>query len=68
LGYLVEYAILRPTWFAHADEVNYELTQKGEPEKGTVVSQKSLATCITKIIESPEGYMRKNLGVNKPNS
>lgn len=33
-----------------------------------VISQKSLATLITKIIESPEKYARQNLGVNKPNS
>jgi hypothetical protein len=46
----------------------YETTMKGEPEKGSVISQKSLATLIAKIIESPEKYVRENLGVNKPNS
>jgi uncharacterized protein YbjT (DUF2867 family) len=64
----LEYTILRPTWFTNADEVDYETTRKGEPERGSVVSQKSLATLITKIIESPEKYVRENLGVNKPNS
>jgi uncharacterized protein YbjT (DUF2867 family) len=64
----LEYTILRPTWFTNADEVDYEITQKGEPEKGSVISQKSLATFITKIIEAPENYVRKNLGINKPNS
>jgi uncharacterized protein YbjT (DUF2867 family) len=64
----LEYTILRPTWFTNADEVDYETTRKGEPEKGSVVSQKSLATLITKIIESPENYIRENLGINKPNS
>ena len=64
----LEYTILRPTWFTNADEVDYETTRKGEPEQGSVISQKSLATLITKIIESPENYIRKNLGVNKPNS
>jgi uncharacterized protein YbjT (DUF2867 family) len=64
----LDYTILRPTWFTNVDEVDYELTQKGEPEKGSVVSQKSLATVIVKIIDSPEQYARKNLGVNKPNS
>jgi hypothetical protein len=61
-------AILRPTWFTGADEVDYETTRKGEPEKGSVISQKSLATLIAKIIESPEKYIRENLCVNKPNS
>jgi len=64
----LEYTILRPTWFINADEVDYETTRKGEPEKGSVISQKSLATLITKIIGSPENYIRENLGVNKPNS
>jgi uncharacterized protein YbjT (DUF2867 family) len=64
----LEYTILRPTWFTNADEVDYETTRKGEPERGSVISQKSLATLITKIIESPEKYARENLGVNKPNS
>jgi uncharacterized protein YbjT (DUF2867 family) len=40
----LEYTILRPTWFTNADEVDYETTRKGEPEKGSVISQKSLAT------------------------
>jgi uncharacterized protein YbjT (DUF2867 family) len=60
------YTILRPTWFTSANEVDYEITQKGEPEKGSVISQKSLATFIAKILESPENYIRKNLGINKP--
>jgi uncharacterized protein YbjT (DUF2867 family) len=64
----LEYTILRPTWFTNADEVDYETTRKGEPEKGSVISQKSLATLIANIIESPEKYVRENLGVNKPNS
>ncbi len=67
-AYDLDYTILRPTWFTNADEVDYETTRKGEPERGSVISQKSLATLITRIIESPEGYARANLGVNKPNS
>jgi uncharacterized protein YbjT (DUF2867 family) len=62
------YTILRPTWFTNADEVDYEITRKGEPEKGSVISQKSLATFITEIIKSPEKYIRQNLGINKPGS
>lgn len=62
----LEYTILRPTWFTGVDEVDYEITKKGEPEKGSVISQKSLATFITTIIEDPEKYERENLGFNKP--
>jgi len=64
----LEYTILRPTWFTDADEVDYETTRKGEPEKGSVISQKSLAAFIASIIQSPEKYRRESLGVNKPNS
>ena len=64
----LEYTILRPTWFTSTDEVDYETTRKGTPEKGSVISQKSLATLITKIIETPEKYIFENQGVNKPNS
>lgn len=63
----LDYTILRPTWFTNTNEVDYETTRKGEPEKGSVISQKSLATLITRIIESPEKYAHENLGVNKPN-
>jgi uncharacterized protein YbjT (DUF2867 family) len=63
-----EYTILRPTWFTTAEEVDYEITRKGEPEKGSVISQRSLATLIATIIKSPEKHVRENLGVNKPNS
>jgi uncharacterized protein YbjT (DUF2867 family) len=64
----LEYTILRPTWFSNADEVDYEIARKGEPEKGSVISQKSLAALIAKIIEFPENYIRESLGVSKPNS
>lgn len=64
----LEYTILRPTWFTGVDEVDYETTRKGESEKGSVISQKSLATLIAEIIENPERYVHENLGVNKPKS
>ena len=64
----LEYTILRPTWFTNVNEVDFETTRKGEPEKGSVISKKSLAACIVRIIDSPESYKRQNLGVNKPKS
>jgi uncharacterized protein YbjT (DUF2867 family) len=64
----LEYTILRPTWFTSVNEVDYETTAKGQPERGSVISMKSLAALISKIIESPDNYARENLGVNKPNS
>jgi len=64
----LDYTILRPAWFTNTNEVDYEITRKGEPEKGSVISQKSLATFITKIIQNPEKYSRESLGINKPTS
>ena len=64
----LQYTILRPTWFTNADEVDYEITQKGEPERGSVISQKSVAAFIVRIIEHPEKFVRQNVSINKPNS
>ena len=64
----LEYTILRPTWFTNDDEVDYEITKKGEPEIGSVISRKSIAAFISEVIKSPDNYMRQNLGINKPNS
>jgi uncharacterized protein YbjT (DUF2867 family) len=64
----LDYTILRPTWFTNADEVDYEITHKGKPEKGSVISRKSIAAFIWEIINNPDKYSRKNLGINKPNS
>jgi uncharacterized protein YbjT (DUF2867 family) len=67
-GSNLDYTILRPTWFTTINEVDYEITLKGTPEKGSVISQKSIATFIAEIIKTPEKYTRENLGINKPNS
>lgn len=64
----LDYTLLRPTWFTNDNEVDFEITHKGEPEKGSVISQKSLAAFISQIIESPEKYVRDNVGINKPGS
>lgn len=62
----LDYTIIRPAWLTDEVEVDYETTAKGEPFKGTVVSRKSVANLITKIIRSPTTQVRANLGVNKP--
>jgi hypothetical protein len=41
-GSALYYTILRPTCFTSADEVDHEITKKGEPWRGSVISQKSL--------------------------
>ena len=63
----LDYTVLRPTWFTDVDEVDYEITHKGQPEKGSVISQKSLASFIVRVIENPEQFIGESLGINKPN-
>ena len=60
------YTILRPAWLMDEDEVDYEVTTKGQPFRGTVVSRKSLADVILQVIAKPELHIGGNLGVNKP--
>lgn len=59
----LDYTILRPEWFTDANEVDYELTRKGEPEKGAAISRKSIAAFVVEITEAPEKHNRKNLGI-----
>ena len=62
----LDYTILRPDWFTSADEVDYEITRKDEPEKGTAVSRKSIANFVATIIENPDQQKNENLGISKP--
>lgn len=64
----LQYTILRPAWLTDTDEVDYELTARNEPFKGTVVSRRSVGELIAKVIASPELHVSENLGINKPNS
>lgn len=62
----LDYSILRPDWFTNGNEVDYTLTRKGEPEKGTAISRKSIATFIARIVEAPDRWINENLGISKP--
>ena len=62
----LDYTIVRPAWFTEADEINYEITQKGEPFRGGVVSRKSVAALVVRLVESPGLEVRRSLGVSKP--
>ena len=64
----LDFTVLRPTWFTNVDEVDFEITHKGEPEMGSVISQKSLASFIVEMIGQPEKYVGESLGINKPGS
>ena len=62
----LDYTIIRPAWLTDEDEINYETTEKGERFNGTVVSRKSVADLIAKIIRSPDRHIHASLGINKP--
>lgn len=64
----IEYTILRAAWLQDEDEVDYEITGRDEPFRGTEVSRKSVAALVTKLIEHPDTLVRANVGVNKPNT
>nr|WP_306428757.1 NAD(P)H-binding protein [Siminovitchia terrae] len=40
----LNYTVLRPAWLTDNDEIDYEITQKEVPFKGTEVSRKSVAS------------------------
>ena len=63
-----DYTILRAAWLQDEDEVDYEITGRDEPFKGTEVSRKSVAALAVELIEHPDRLVRANVGVNKPNS
>lgn len=61
----LDYTILRPGWFTHDDEINYQLTEKGEPFKGHHVSLNSLSELIVTLATSPGLHVRCSLGVSR---
>ncbi len=62
----LDYTIVRPAWLSDADEVDYELTQKGEAFKGTEVSRKSIADLVVTLAHDPTLELRASVGVSKP--
>ncbi|MQS98424.1 NAD(P)H-binding protein [Companilactobacillus halodurans] len=64
----LEYTIIRPAWFSDKDEVNYELTQKGQEFKGTEVSRVSVAAYITSLILDSTKEAHQSVGINEPNT
>ncbi|AYQ31846.1 NAD(P)H-binding protein [Runella sp. SP2] len=61
----LDYTILRPDWFTNANEIDYAITHKGEPEIGSAISRKSIASFIATVIKNPELHTKANLGISK---
>ncbi|HET7003786.1 MAG TPA: SDR family oxidoreductase [Puia sp.] len=62
----LDYTILRPSWYTDKDEIDYIISQKGEPVTGTEISRKSVADLIVKLIENPKLHVKESLGMEKP--
>lgn len=62
----LDYTIIRPAWLSDDDEVDYEITQKNEPFRGTEVSRKSVGSLIAELIDNPAMEKRASIGINKP--
>jgi uncharacterized protein YbjT (DUF2867 family) len=64
----LDYTIIRPEWLNNNDEIDYELTRKGEPfkNKDALVSRKSVADFIVRLVSEEKLGVRESLGINKP--
>ncbi|MFC6315957.1 NAD(P)H-binding protein [Lapidilactobacillus achengensis] len=62
----LNYTIIRAAYMNDDPQINYELTEKGEPFKGTIISRASLADLIVKIIRDPQLHQFASLGVDQP--
>ena len=61
----LDYTILRPGWFTQDEEIDYRITQKGEPFQGHDVSLNSVSDLIVKLALSPTMEVRRSLGVSQ---
>lgn len=62
----LNYTIIRAAYMTNDDEIDYELTKKGETFKGTMISRASIADFVIKIIENPDQYSKESFGISKP--
>lgn len=64
----LDYTIIRAQWFSNADEIDYELTKKGEKFKNpsAYISRKSIAHLVIRLCLEKDFGMKESLGINKP--
>ena len=64
----LDYTIIRPQWFSNADEIDYELTRKGEVFKNpkAQISRKSIAHLVIRLCLEPNFGIKESFGINKP--
>lgn len=59
------YTIIRPSGLTDSSEVNYELTYKGEPFRGQIVSRSSVADYVLALINNPQLDLNKSVGISQ---
>lgn len=65
----LDYSLLRLTWlYNEAGNLNYVVTQKGEPFIGAQVSREAVVQLILAILATPNKYRKTSLGVSEPNT
>ncbi len=64
----LNYTIIRPQWFSNADEIDYELTRKGEAFKNPdgLISRKSIAHLVIRLCLERDFGIKESFGINKP--
>ncbi|MBA1433843.1 NAD(P)H-binding protein [Bombilactobacillus bombi] len=62
----LNYTIIRAAYMNNNPKIDYELTTKSEPFKGTIVSRASIADLIVKICQNPQQYEYSSLGIDQP--
>ena len=62
----LDYTIIRPAWLTDKDEVDFEITEKGELFRGTEVSRKSVASEVVELLLDPDKEVRATIGLDKP--
>lgn len=64
----LDYSIIRAEWFSNADEIDYELTRKGEAFKNPsgYISRKSIAHLVIRLCLEKDFGVRESFGINKP--
>ncbi len=58
--------IVRAAYMDNNPTVDYELTEKGTPFKGTLISRASIADLVMKIIQQPSLHEHSSLGIDRP--
>lgn len=59
----LDHTIIRPAWFTNEHEVEYGLTHRNEPFRGSSVSRLSVADLINRMVTEPSLYLHDSLGI-----